>query len=189
MIEFDVLPERGTDARCCSPTTTRTPAERTPLTLDEGLDHLGSRAVRGIELDVDLKLPGYEQARARRAARARAAATASLISTQYRVEPRADPRVGAGRAARLVGPQGQARPVPIADDGRRGAGDAAGFAARCSPAAAAAAISAGRVRRADGPLAARDRRGSYRAYEPPAARSTCGRSTSSSQLPSSRRWA
>lgn len=62
MIEFDVLPEHldGTgelwlahdyeDAR-----------SRTPHTLEEGLEHFADEAYAGIELDVDLKLPGYEE--------------------------------------------------------------------------------------------------------------------------------
>ena len=31
------------------------------LTLDEGLDHFAGEAYAGVELDVDLKLPGYER--------------------------------------------------------------------------------------------------------------------------------
>lgn len=62
MIEFDVLPEHldGTgelwlahdyeDAR-----------SRAPHTLEEGLEHFADEAYAGIELDVDLKLPGYEE--------------------------------------------------------------------------------------------------------------------------------
>lgn len=59
MIEFDVMPlHDGTlvlahdpdDATC-----------RTPLTLEEGLDHFAIDAYNGIELDVDLKIPGYER--------------------------------------------------------------------------------------------------------------------------------
>ena len=37
-------------------------AERTPHTLEEALAYLGSARFDGIELDLDLKLPGYEQA-------------------------------------------------------------------------------------------------------------------------------
>jgi glycerophosphoryl diester phosphodiesterase len=33
---------------------------RTPLTLRQALDHLGGEAFAGIELDVDVKIPGYE---------------------------------------------------------------------------------------------------------------------------------
>ena len=36
-------------------------ATRTPLTLEEGLAHLELAAFAGIELDVDLKIPGYEE--------------------------------------------------------------------------------------------------------------------------------
>jgi len=62
MIEFDVLPEHEDgsgelilahdfgDARA-----------RTPLTLAEGLAHLATPAFAGVELDVDLKLAGYEE--------------------------------------------------------------------------------------------------------------------------------
>jgi glycerophosphoryl diester phosphodiesterase len=31
---------------------------RTPMTLTEGLDHFAAEAYNGIELDVDLKIPG-----------------------------------------------------------------------------------------------------------------------------------
>ena len=64
MVEFDVLPERpGED-----PATTRlilahdfrNAAGRECLTLEQGLDHFLSDAYAGVELDVDLKLPGYE---------------------------------------------------------------------------------------------------------------------------------
>ena len=79
MIEFDVLPEdlarRATRAGCCSRTTTST-ASRDAPTLEEGLDHLASAPFAGLELDVDLKLPGYEERVVRRAARARPASSA-----------------------------------------------------------------------------------------------------------------
>jgi glycerophosphoryl diester phosphodiesterase len=64
MIEFDALPE-DRDA----PATGRlllahdyTCDLSAAPTLDEGLAHLGSDAFAGVELDVDLKLPGYEAA-------------------------------------------------------------------------------------------------------------------------------
>ena len=81
MIEFDVLPERldGTgglrlahdfkDAR-----------ERTPLTLDEGLAHLAQPQFAHVQLDVDMKLQGYEQ-RTVDALRRHGLADRSLIST------------------------------------------------------------------------------------------------------------
>lgn len=81
MIEFDVLPEHEDgsgelvlahdfgDARA-----------RAPMTLAEGLAHLASPVFAGIELDVDLKLPGYEE-RVVRALREHGLAERSLIST------------------------------------------------------------------------------------------------------------
>jgi glycerophosphoryl diester phosphodiesterase len=84
MIEFDVLPEEM-----------RSP-ESSPLrlshdyghdvsaapTLEEGLAHLAADAFTGIELDVDLKLPGYER-RVVEALRAYGLIERSLVSTQY----------------------------------------------------------------------------------------------------------
>lgn len=59
MIEFDVLTSRG-DGRLILAHDYKDAARRSPLTLHEGLAHLSSERFRGIELDVDLKLPGYE---------------------------------------------------------------------------------------------------------------------------------
>ena len=63
MIEFDVLPEDIADpqptAGSCSRTTTTT-TSAAALTLEEGLAHLASSPFTDVELDVDLKLPGYE---------------------------------------------------------------------------------------------------------------------------------
>jgi len=92
MIEFDVLaldgPSRGTNA----PSTPQRhlvlahdpedAAERVPLTLDEGLDHFAGEAYAGIELDVDLKLPGYEREVVDGLV-ARGLETRSLISSTY----------------------------------------------------------------------------------------------------------
>lgn len=61
MIEFDVLPENldGTGELFLAHDYTDLAARReTALTLSEGLDHL---CATGLELDVDLKLPGYEE--------------------------------------------------------------------------------------------------------------------------------
>ncbi|MGO9973989.1 MAG: glycerophosphodiester phosphodiesterase [Solirubrobacteraceae bacterium] len=84
MIEFDVLPTQPHDSH-----STLLLAHdyvdmeaRTPLTLDEGLEHLASDAFAGIELDVDLKLPGYEL-RVLEALRRYGLAERTLISTQY----------------------------------------------------------------------------------------------------------
>jgi glycerophosphoryl diester phosphodiesterase len=59
MIEFDVLPERG-GRRLVLAHDYSDAESREPLTLEEGLDHLASDSFAAIELDVDLKLPGYE---------------------------------------------------------------------------------------------------------------------------------
>ena len=59
MIEFDVLPTP--DGRLVLAHDPEDAASREPLTLDEGLDHLAGDAYAGVELDVDLKVPGYER--------------------------------------------------------------------------------------------------------------------------------
>jgi glycerophosphoryl diester phosphodiesterase len=61
MIEFDVLPERGS-GRLVLAHDYAAAGRGDPPTLEEGLSHFASEAFDGIELDVDLKLPGYEEA-------------------------------------------------------------------------------------------------------------------------------
>jgi glycerophosphoryl diester phosphodiesterase len=82
MIEFDVLPERGGD-RLILAHDYEDAASRSPHTLQEGLAHLGSDAFTGVELDVDLKLPGYEL-RVLDALRSVGVLDRSIISTQFR---------------------------------------------------------------------------------------------------------
>jgi glycerophosphoryl diester phosphodiesterase len=82
MIEFDVLPEFGSD-RLILAHDLQDARGRSPHTLDEGLAHLASDAFSAVELDIDLKLPGYER-RVIDALRAHALIERSLISTQYR---------------------------------------------------------------------------------------------------------
>ena len=60
MIEFDVLPEEHGDGLLLAHDYLDA-AARTPHTLDEGLAHLAGEAFSGIDIDVDLKLPGYEE--------------------------------------------------------------------------------------------------------------------------------
>ena len=84
MIEFDVLPEdvkrpeRGALrlAHDFSHDISHAP------TLEEGLAHLAGEAFGAVELDVDLKLPGYE-ARVVEALRAHGLVERTLVSTQY----------------------------------------------------------------------------------------------------------
>jgi glycerophosphoryl diester phosphodiesterase len=82
MIEFDVLPERGT-GRLILAHDYRDAGRREPHALDEGLAHLASAPFAGIELDVDLKLQGYEL-RVVDALRAHGLLDRCLISSQYR---------------------------------------------------------------------------------------------------------
>jgi glycerophosphoryl diester phosphodiesterase len=82
MIEFDVLPEKRGD-RLLLAHDYEDAARRSPHTLEEGLAHLASEPFTGIELDVDLKLPGYEL-RVLEALRAYEVLDRALISSQYR---------------------------------------------------------------------------------------------------------
>ena len=59
MIEFDVL--RLHDGRLVLAHDYEDAERRRPLTLEEGLDHFAGEAYAGVELDVDLKLAGYER--------------------------------------------------------------------------------------------------------------------------------
>ncbi len=81
MIEFDVLPEHldGTGELLLAHDYLDS-SQRTPATLDEGLAHLSEPQYAAIELDVDLKLPGYEE-RAVEALRRHGLAERTLIST------------------------------------------------------------------------------------------------------------
>lgn len=82
MIEFDVLPERG-GGRLLLAHDYEDAELREPDTLEEGLAHLSSDAFGGVELDVDLKLPGYEL-RVLDALRSHGVLDRALISSQYR---------------------------------------------------------------------------------------------------------
>jgi len=84
MIEFDVLPVR-------IPADEQTPLvlahdhehlEADAMPLEEGLAHLASEAFGGVELDVDLKLPGYER-QVVEALRAHGLVERALVSSQY----------------------------------------------------------------------------------------------------------
>ena len=84
MIEFDVLPARW-------PAGEQTPLvlahdyehlQDDAMSLEEGLSHLASEAFGAVELDVDLKLPGYEQ-RVVDALRAHRLVERTLVSSQY----------------------------------------------------------------------------------------------------------
>jgi glycerophosphoryl diester phosphodiesterase len=80
MIEFDVL--RLPDGRLVLAHDYEDAFGREPVTLEEGLDHFAGEAYNGVELDVDLKLPGYEREVVEGLLR-RGLADRALISSQY----------------------------------------------------------------------------------------------------------
>ncbi|MEA2198396.1 MAG: glycerophosphoryl diester phosphodiesterase [Solirubrobacteraceae bacterium] len=82
MIEFDVLPELGT-GRLVLAHDYNDAAGREAHTLEEGLAYLAAARFAGVELDVDLKGPGYELA-VLDALRSHGLLARSLISSQYR---------------------------------------------------------------------------------------------------------
>jgi glycerophosphoryl diester phosphodiesterase len=80
MIEFDVLRLKG--GHLVLAHDFEDAAEREVLTLDEGLDHFAGEAYGDVELDVDLKLPGYE-AEVVEGLRSRGLDERALISSHY----------------------------------------------------------------------------------------------------------
>jgi glycerophosphoryl diester phosphodiesterase len=80
MIEFDVL--RIADGSLVLAHDPGDAARREPMTLDQGLDLFASEAYSGVELDVDMKIPGYEQEVADGLA-ARGLSERSLVSSTY----------------------------------------------------------------------------------------------------------
>jgi glycerophosphoryl diester phosphodiesterase len=81
MIEFDVLSENADGSgRLLLAHDFRVMERGEPLTLEQGLAHLAGGAFAGIELDVDMKLAGYEQ-RVVDALREHGLAERTLIST------------------------------------------------------------------------------------------------------------
>jgi glycerophosphoryl diester phosphodiesterase len=61
MIEFDVLSEQpGGGGRLLVAHDYEDVRRRSPVTFEEALEHLAAPAFAGLELDVDVKLPGYE---------------------------------------------------------------------------------------------------------------------------------
>jgi glycerophosphoryl diester phosphodiesterase len=80
MIEFDVL--RARDGRLVLAHDYEDAEGRDCLTLDEGLDHFAGKAYAAVELDVDMKLPGYEREVADGLVE-RGLAERSLVSTMF----------------------------------------------------------------------------------------------------------
>lgn len=88
MIEFDVL--RLRDGRLVLAHDLEDAAKRAPLTLEEGLDIFAGGAYSGVELDVDMKIPGYER-EVVEGLRERGLTDQALISSMY---PKSLLRVG-----------------------------------------------------------------------------------------------
>ena len=84
MIEFDVLPEVYGDPRGSRLVISHdyTHDVRKAPSLEEALDHLSDSRFAGVDLDVDLKLPGYEE-RVLEALAGRDLLSRTLISTMY----------------------------------------------------------------------------------------------------------
>jgi glycerophosphoryl diester phosphodiesterase len=80
MIEFDVL--RLRDGRLVLAHDYEDAARREPLTLDEGLEHFAGDGYANVELDVDMKLPGYER-EVVEGLRRRGLADRALVSSHY----------------------------------------------------------------------------------------------------------
>src|SRR5687768_2559827 len=80
MIEFDVL--RTPDGRLVLAHDYADAAGRECLTLAEGLDHFAGEAYASVELDVDMKLPGYER-EVVEGLHQRGLVERSLVSTMY----------------------------------------------------------------------------------------------------------
>ena len=137
-----------------------------------------SQPFAGVELDVDLKLPGYELRVLQALRRARDARAVADLDASMResleVIRAAEPGVRLGWSV----PKRQARPVPLAARRAAGAGRAAASSGAVFPSRAAPAISAGRC----DAMMAHWRLVTAAARAPrcrtPAASSTCGRSTS-----------
>ena len=153
MIEFDVLPERDGD-RLIVAHDYEDAAGRAPQPLEETLAYLAGDRFTGVELDVDLKLPGYEL-RVLEALRAAGLLdrVSDLVSAP--LEPRAPARRRSCGKARLVGAEAHAGPVPLARDTAAGVRGVAGVPVR-APVAGCARGPGASLRRADGALAPGD---------------------------------
>jgi glycerophosphoryl diester phosphodiesterase len=82
MIEFDVLREEHGDGLILAHDWADAARRDSPHTFEEALAYFASEAFAGVELDVDLKLPGYEL-RVLEALRAFELLDRALISTQH----------------------------------------------------------------------------------------------------------
>ena len=122
MIEFDVLPEPGTGRLVLA----HDPDDAASAAGRDARGGAGAPRRRAdVELDVDLKAPGYELA-VLEALRDHGLVERTLVSSQYRASLALLRGAEPGAAPRLVGAEAPPRPVPLPRE--RGAGD--GGAAR-----------------------------------------------------------
>ena len=144
MVEFDVLPENEDGSgRLVLAHDFAAAARTTALTLEEGLTHFAQDAWAGVELNVDLKLAGYER-RVVDALRAHGLAGRALLSTMeedsLRELRRAAPDVRIGWSVPKI------RRNPLSNRWTRiPAMVLAQYAQRVLPGRAAAAIRDGRI--------------------------------------------
>jgi glycerophosphoryl diester phosphodiesterase len=82
MIEFDVLREEAGEGLILAHDWADAAGRDSPHTLDEALAYFASEAFAGVELNVDLKLPGYEL-RVLAALRSSGLVERALISSQH----------------------------------------------------------------------------------------------------------
>jgi glycerophosphoryl diester phosphodiesterase len=144
MVEFDVLPERpdGTGRLILAHDFT-VASSRTALTLEEGLAHFCQDAWAAVELNVDMKLAGYEE-RVVAALREHGLAGRALISTME--EQSLAVVRAAGPDIRLGWSVPKVRRNPLSSPWTRvPALIVARYAQRVLPGRAAAAIRAGRI--------------------------------------------
>ena len=106
MIEFDVL--RLRDGRLVLAHDYEDGERPDALTLDEGLDHFAGEAYGDVQLDVDLKLQGYEE-EVVEGLRSRGLDGRALISSHYLESLDRVAELAPGMRARLVGAQREAR--------------------------------------------------------------------------------
>ena len=183
MIEFDVLPDRATETRraagCCSRTTTSEVASARRSASATGSRTSQRARSTGLELDVDLKIPGYEL-RVVDALRAHGLSTRTLISTTFRTACRLrahEPRLRLGWSV----PRAR-RDYTASTVYKLPAYAALQVMQRALPARAHEGAAGETLRRADGPLAARDAARWSRPSRRPAASCTSGRSTTAPRI-------
>jgi len=185
MIELDVLSERPDGSgRLLVAHDYEDMHERTPLSFEQALDHLAGEAFASLELDVDVKIPGYELRVVQGAAASAALVARTLVSGMFtdalaRIRA-AEPALRLGWSVPRVRRDyttDMLTAIPALAFSHRLPRDAAAPRAQ-RPARGT------RWRRDHGPLGASSPRGSYGLWAKAPASCTCGRSTTPRASPS-----